>query len=149
MTALPDLAAVEHPAPRAPAATPGPEAGASVSVPGLPGETSPSPGHPSVEEVLGSLAVAWLNELWTVEFDVALIALSHRSYSGDPEAMWADFEEFASAVYLRNGVDNGTVHWSQVDDELACSEPSAAAFNIACDRVSEAARVLLCGRRTR
>ncbi|WP_214103168.1 hypothetical protein [Acrocarpospora catenulata] len=96
MTALtPDLAALGQ-APPAPAATPGAEAHPSASAPGvLPGETSPSPGSASVEEVLEAL------------------------------------------------------HWSEVDDELTGPDRSEVAHDIACGRVTDAARVLLCGRRVR
>lgn len=148
MTALtPDLAAVEQ-APPTPAATPGAEAHPSASAPGalvLPGETSPSPGDVSVEQVLETLALARLAEEWRVEYDLMLLRLVH--FSHDNESMWEAFEDFTQAVRLREGVATGALHWSEVDDSLTGPDRSEAAHDIACDRVTDAARVLLCGRR--
>ncbi|NJP24402.1 hypothetical protein FLW53_09340 [Microbispora sp. SCL1-1] len=95
-------------------------------------------------ERLEDLAVRYLNEDWTTSDETELYHFAHHDRA--EEAIWALFEDLAEAVRLRNGVGDGTVHWSAVCDELTGWDPSEAAWEIAQERVDELTYSLLFGR---
>jgi hypothetical protein len=92
---------------------------------------------------LEDLAVAWLNEQWTTACEIELTSLAAI---GPAEETWQAFEDLCDAVRLRNGLDDPTVHWSEVNDALTGSDRSESAWQIACQRADDAARALLNGR---
>ncbi len=95
-------------------------------------------------ERLEDLAARWLNDDWTVSRETELYAIAHRDRA--EEAIWALFEDLCESVRLRNGVNDGTVHWSAVCDELTGWDPSEAAWEIAQERVDDFTYSLLFGR---
>ncbi|MCW2768159.1 MAG: hypothetical protein JWO11_4118 [Nocardioides sp.] len=92
---------------------------------------------------LEDLAALWLNDQWATHHETELHTLA-----GDrPEHhTWSAFEDLAEAVRLRNGLNDGPAHWSEVDDSLTGWDRSTAAWDIACGRVDDAAHTLLNGR---
>ena len=92
---------------------------------------------------LEDLAVAWLNEQWTTACEVELTGLVAV---GPAEETWALFGDLTEAVRLRNGLNDATVHWSEVNAALTGFDRSEAAWQIACQRADAAAHALLNGR---
>ena len=99
----------------------------------------------SVEQHLEDLAGHWLNQQWTAERETELYALVHTSWPQD--LAWLLFRELAEWVRIRDGVNDGLLHWTYVDDRLTCTEPTTAAFQIACGHVDQLVHGLLGARR--
>jgi hypothetical protein len=63
-----------------------------------------------------------------------------------PEEGQALLEDYEDAVRVRDGVEAGVVHWSEVEPELVGPRYSEDAFDIAAGRADDAAYALLAGR---
>jgi hypothetical protein len=92
---------------------------------------------------LEDLAVRHLNGEWTTACEIELTGLVAIRPA---EETWGLFEDLTEAVRLRAGLNDSTVHWSEVNDRLTGSDRSYDAWQIACQRADEAARALLNGR---
>ena len=91
---------------------------------------------------LEALATAYANdERPKHEIHQAVDRLAHPALT--PAQAWAAFEDLADAVQLRDDVNEGRADWRQVCDEITGPDPSQAAYEIACERVEDAARALL------
>lgn len=98
------------------------------------------------EELLASLVAVRLDGAWTMQHDAELYELVHpalRSFKDIESA----FAELVEATRLRDGLDDGTADWREVEPSLTCTEPSTAAWDIATDRVVEAVTALIGGPR--
>lgn len=100
--------------------------------------------HP-VEKRLERLAERWLDDNWTFECLAELRTLASDEL--DEPAVSERFVAFAHAVWFRDGVDAGSINWREVEPELTCDDRQAAAYDIACGWVADAARALTGGGR--
>jgi hypothetical protein len=93
---------------------------------------------------LEELARSWLDGEWTDARTRELLTLVHRNL--DAEQAWALFRDLAEAVRLRDGVNDGTVHWREVCPKLTGPNFSDDAYDIACGLVDNALQLLVHGR---
>lgn len=84
---------------------------------------------------------------WRPDIVVLLLrAWCHPSLD-DGVQLHLAWDDYLTAVRLRDDVDCGLVDWPHVDPELTCPDRQEAAFQIAAERADLALRVLLYGRR--
>lgn len=97
---------------------------------------------------LEALARSWLDEgdeEWRAARMRELLAVAHPSLG--EQQVWRVFLDFAEWVRIRDGLEDGKVHWERVFPELTGPEPTAAAYDLACDLVDDELHFLLRGRR--
>lgn len=91
--------------------------------------------------------VALLHWNGQIDDQIALVVVRAITPPGSLTDRWERFEALQHALFQRNGVNDCTVDWREIDDSLTCSEPSTAAYEIACSRVDDAMAALLGGGR--
>lgn len=97
---------------------------------------------------LEALARSWLDEgdeEWRAARMRELLAVAHPSLG--EQQVWQAFQDLAEFTRIRDGLEEGTVHWERVFPELTSSTPSADAYEMACDLVDDELHFLLRGRR--
>lgn len=93
---------------------------------------------------LEDLARLWLHEEWTDALTRELWASFPPDL--DEEHAWRTFEDLAEAIRLRDGVNEGRIHWREVCPALTGPNYSLDAYEIACGLVDDALELLLHGR---
>lgn len=93
---------------------------------------------------LEDLARLRLDDEWADARTRELLATAHRDL--DEEQAWCLFRDLAEAVRLRDGVNDGVIHWREVCPKLTGPNYSLDAYEIACGLVDDALQLLLHGR---
>lgn len=94
---------------------------------------------------LEALARSWLDGEWEPARARELRAVAHPSLG--EQQVWRVFLDFVEWVRIRDGLEDGKVHWERVFPELTGPEPTAAAYDLACDLADDELHFLLRGRR--
>jgi hypothetical protein len=93
---------------------------------------------------LEDLARLWLHQEWTDALTRELWASFHPGL--EEARAWAVFEDLVEAIRLRDGVNDGTVHWREVCPKLTGPNYSEDAYEIASGLVDDALQLLIHGR---
>lgn len=94
---------------------------------------------------LEALARSWLDGEWEPARVRELRAVAHPDL--DDQQAWQAFQDLAEFIRIRDGLEEGTVHWERVFSELTGPEPSLHAYDLACELVEHELHLLLHGRR--